>query len=208
MFPGRAPILQWGIKKGDAQSFSVREERTTPPRRGGGAHGEGTRGEEHSDGGARAEEDGSACSRARGAVLSSRQHVPAPRGSLGWAGAREREAEWAGQCSADDRPPTGGQRHRHATWPHPVQAARDKQVPEPTTRIRFEDVVLPHLHAAYNLARWLTRNDQDAEDVMQEAYVRAWKFSHSPGFSGRRSASEGEGRSRLDFPLVHDVQPS
>src|SRR5262249_13307472 len=35
MFPGRAPILQWGIKKGDAQSFSVQEERTTPPRRGG-----------------------------------------------------------------------------------------------------------------------------------------------------------------------------
>src|SRR5712691_10508643 len=35
MFPGRAPILQWGIKKGDAQSFSVQEERTTPLRRGG-----------------------------------------------------------------------------------------------------------------------------------------------------------------------------
>src|SRR5215510_6004726 len=35
MFPGREPILQWGIKKGDAQSFSVQEECTTPPRRGG-----------------------------------------------------------------------------------------------------------------------------------------------------------------------------
>src|SRR5712691_748692 len=35
MFPGRAPILQWGIKKGNAQSFSVQEERTTPPRHGG-----------------------------------------------------------------------------------------------------------------------------------------------------------------------------
>jgi len=57
-----------------------------------------------------------------------------------------------------------------------VQAVRDTQVPEPTTRTRFEDAVLPHLNAAYNLARWLTRNDQDAEDVVQEAYVRAWKF--------------------------------
>jgi hypothetical protein len=33
MFPGRVPILQWGIKKGDAQSFSVQEERTTPSQR-------------------------------------------------------------------------------------------------------------------------------------------------------------------------------
>src|SRR5262249_48595688 len=40
----------------------------------------------------------------------------------------------------------------------------------------FEQTLLPHLHAAYNVARWLTRNDQDAEDVVQEAYVRAWKF--------------------------------
>jgi len=49
-------------------------------------------------------------------------------------------------------------------------------VSEPTTRTQFEDAVLPHLNAAYNLARWLTRNDQDAEDVVQEAYLRAWKF--------------------------------
>lgn len=40
----------------------------------------------------------------------------------------------------------------------------------------FEQVVLPHLDAAYNLARWLTRNDQDAEDVVQEAYLRALRF--------------------------------
>jgi len=69
-----------------------------------------------------------------------------------------------------------GQRHHHTTWPHAVQVTRDEQVPEPTARIRFEDAVLPHLNAAYNLARWLTRHDQDAEDVVQEAYMRAWKF--------------------------------
>jgi RNA polymerase sigma factor (sigma-70 family) len=40
----------------------------------------------------------------------------------------------------------------------------------------FEDSVLPHLDAAYNLARWLTRNDRDAEDVVQEAYLRAFKY--------------------------------
>ncbi len=35
---------------------------------------------------------------------------------------------------------------------------------------------MPHLDAAYNLARWLTRNDADAEDVVQEAYLRAFRF--------------------------------
>jgi RNA polymerase sigma-70 factor, ECF subfamily len=40
----------------------------------------------------------------------------------------------------------------------------------------FEEAVLPHLNAAYNLARWLTRSDTDAEDVVQEACLRAFKF--------------------------------
>jgi RNA polymerase sigma-70 factor (ECF subfamily) len=47
----------------------------------------------------------------------------------------------------------------------------------------FNQAVLPHLDAAYNLARWLTRNDQDAEDVAQEACLRAFKYWRS--FSGR-----------------------
>jgi RNA polymerase sigma-70 factor (ECF subfamily) len=43
-------------------------------------------------------------------------------------------------------------------------------------RARFERAILPHLDAAYNLARWLTRNDHDAEDVVQEACLRAHQF--------------------------------
>jgi RNA polymerase sigma-70 factor (ECF subfamily) len=44
---------------------------------------------------------------------------------------------------------------------------------------RFEQSVLPHLDGAYNLARWLTRNPADAEDIVQEAYLRAFKFFDS-----------------------------
>jgi RNA polymerase sigma-70 factor (ECF subfamily) len=43
-------------------------------------------------------------------------------------------------------------------------------------RRNFGEDVLPHLDAAYNLARWLTRNEQDAQDVVQEAYIRAFRF--------------------------------
>lgn len=60
---------------------------------------------------------------------------------------------------------------------------------EQRSAVRFEEIVLPHLPAAYNLARWLVRNDQDAEDVVQEAYLRAFKF-----FAGYRG---GESRTWL-----------
>jgi len=49
-------------------------------------------------------------------------------------------------------------------------------------RARFEQTVLQHLDAAYNLARWLTRNDHDADDVLQEAMLRAYR--HFAGLRG------------------------
>jgi RNA polymerase sigma-70 factor (ECF subfamily) len=50
----------------------------------------------------------------------------------------------------------------------------------------FEAVMLPHLDAAHNLAKWLLRNEQDAQDVVQEAYLRAFKsFGGFHGSNGR-----------------------
>ena len=47
---------------------------------------------------------------------------------------------------------------------------------EQEERKRFEECVLPHLDAAFNLARWLLRSREDAEDVAQEAMLRAYRF--------------------------------
>jgi RNA polymerase sigma factor (sigma-70 family) len=49
---------------------------------------------------------------------------------------------------------------------------------------RFESELLPLMNDAYNLARWLVQNDQDAHDMVQEAYLRAFRF-----FSGMRAAT-------------------
>ena len=50
----------------------------------------------------------------------------------------------------------------------------------------FEETMLPHLDAAHNLARWLLRNEQDAQDVVQEAFLRAFKsFGGFHGSNGR-----------------------
>jgi RNA polymerase sigma-70 factor (ECF subfamily) len=50
----------------------------------------------------------------------------------------------------------------------PVEGSRDQA--------RFEQIILPHLDSAYNLARWLTRDPHDAEDVVQEALCRALRY--------------------------------
>jgi RNA polymerase sigma factor (sigma-70 family) len=47
---------------------------------------------------------------------------------------------------------------------------------QPQQKIRFEQLVVPHLNAGFNLARWLLRNPADAEDVVQEAMLRAYRF--------------------------------
>jgi RNA polymerase sigma-70 factor (ECF subfamily) len=53
---------------------------------------------------------------------------------------------------------------------------------DPQERVRFEQLVLPHLDAAFNLSRWLLRGRTDAEDVAQEAMLRAFRFFR--GFHG------------------------
>jgi len=55
------------------------------------------------------------------------------------------------------------------------------------TESQFEQIVMPHLDAAYNLARWLAGNDHDAADIVQEACVRAFRFAG--GFRGGNSRS-------------------
>jgi RNA polymerase sigma factor (sigma-70 family) len=50
----------------------------------------------------------------------------------------------------------------------------------------FEETMLPHMDAAHNLAKWLLHNEQDAQDVVQEAYLRAFKsFGGFHGSNGR-----------------------
>jgi RNA polymerase sigma-70 factor (ECF subfamily) len=49
-------------------------------------------------------------------------------------------------------------------------------LPDQNKVVRFEEIALPHLKAAYNLARWLVHDDSEAEDIVQEAYLRAFKF--------------------------------
>jgi len=49
-------------------------------------------------------------------------------------------------------------------------------LPHDPTHREFEQIFLPYLNSAYNLARWLTSSEADARDVVQEAYLRAYRF--------------------------------
>jgi RNA polymerase sigma factor (sigma-70 family) len=60
-----------------------------------------------------------------------------------------------------------------------IKAARIGSRDWRMSRRSFDEVVLPHLDAAFNYARWLTRNEADAEDVVQDACVRAFRFFSS-----------------------------
>ena len=60
-----------------------------------------------------------------------------------------------------------------------------KRVQSDIKQARFEREMLPHLDAAYNLARWLLRGGEDAEDVAQEAFLRALKYFD--GFRGQNA---------------------
>ncbi len=51
-----------------------------------------------------------------------------------------------------------------------------ERLPEAADRARFETAVLPHLDSAYNLARWLCRDPDEAQDIVQEATLRALRF--------------------------------
>src|SRR5436189_3219240 len=67
-----------------------------------------------------------------------------------------------------------------------VVKKREESHAEKEDLISFEAMMLPHLDAAHNLAKWLLRNEQDAQDVVQEAYLRAFKsFSGFHGSNGR-----------------------
>src|SRR3984957_19638249 len=74
-------------------------------------------------------------------------------------------------------------RHIHKKWSKRTSSEETPLASDPLLSVsqfaRFEQVVLPHLDSAYNLARWLTGNEHDAEDVVQDAYLRAAKFFDS-----------------------------
>ncbi|MBI1189198.1 MAG: sigma-70 family RNA polymerase sigma factor [Tepidisphaera sp.] len=64
----------------------------------------------------------------------------------------------------------------HATNARNIMAAREQGVPEGSRKSRFEIAVMQHLDAAHNLAWWMTRNDHDAADAVQDACLKAWRF--------------------------------
>ena len=67
-----------------------------------------------------------------------------------------------------------------------VLKKHQEEHPQEHALASFEEMMLPHMDAAHNLARWLLHNEQDAQDVVQEAYLRAFKsFGGFHGSNGR-----------------------
>jgi RNA polymerase sigma factor (sigma-70 family) len=88
------------------------------------------------------------------------------------------EAEYA--FGAEDLEPRGKVVKFSVVQGHQGEGAQQHELAS------FEALMLPHMDAAYNLAKWLLRNEQDAQDVVQEAYLRAFKsFSGFHGSNGR-----------------------
>jgi RNA polymerase sigma-70 factor (ECF subfamily) len=76
--------------------------------------------------------------------------------------------------------------HRRSRQSQRTGASRERTLDDRARAQLFEEICMPHLDAAHNLAYWLTRDQRHAEDVVQEAYLRAYKFIESfDGDSGR-----------------------
>ena len=95
-------------------------------------------------------------------VINGKQSDPSSTdGAVGLFSARRTYKKWSKRSASEETP-----------------LSKDPLF-NPSQLARFEQVVLPHLDSAYNLARWLTGNENDAEDVVQDAYLRAVKFFDS-----------------------------
>lgn len=86
-------------------------------------------------------------------------------------------------------PGTASQEWSRGQQPDSAQSSVANQIDPPvlddeTKARQFRELALPYLDDAYNFARWLTRNSQDADDVVQDAYMRAFRF-----FDGFRGAN-------------------
>jgi RNA polymerase sigma-70 factor (ECF subfamily) len=120
--------------------------------------------------------------------VSNARLAPAPRVRHGRTVARRPDADElhvpAGIAGGGElrRPGRAGVRDASCPGRNKVATAAvtplSLEAPVPDGR-RFEDLVLPHLDAAYNLARWLAREPHDAEDVVQDACIRALKYLDS-----------------------------
>ena len=92
----------------------------------------------------------------------------------------ENSGRWARIC-------LGNKTGTEPVWTGNGRESRSTALEEQDKLARFEQSIMPHMNAAYNLARWLAGNDSDAQDVVQEAYLRAFKFLN--GFRGGDSRS-------------------